>query len=146
VVSHPHRQFPSPHPSHLTSPFWPGAHPQHRHLFVVSHSVRWSSHSRLWEEQNRGLPFSGWHKISFSHSRYASGNNLFSIYHVPARFCGAHHRLIIEYHTLARSHGGSRARKIGEDEKGLSTHFLALGSDDVDDFAIGSEESIKLGL
>ncbi len=62
-----------------------------------------------------------------------------------ARLGATHERLVVEYHPLARAHGRSRARKIGEDEKCLATHFLALGSDNIDYFAICSEEGKQLG-
>ena len=57
-----------------------------------------------------------------------------------------YHWFFVEDHAVASSQGRGGARQVREDEKSLAAHFLALGSDNVDELAIGREERKKLNL
>lgn len=53
-----------------------------------------------------------------------------------------HHRLVIEDHTFACSHGGSGSRELAEDEERLALHLWTFHSDDIDQLAISREQYV----
>ena len=42
------------------------------------------------------------------------------------KILNTHQRLVVEHHTFTGSHSRSRAGQVCEDEKRLTTHFLAF--------------------